>query len=461
MESHDDSNVPRRAPKDGDCCQHWTGLRLLRSRHDTAVGAVRHAAALSADLPETANWQDDARRSISAGEYMPTDAGAGLQAPNRALGLRTYFDSTGVRIVDRDNDANELLRLRTVAVGRRNATSLPCGSVVVDGGRVELRRPNVVEWYTNSEGGLEQGWTLATAPDGDGAVTIDVDLGNARAQVEGDVATIVSSARQLRYGGLSATDAGGVALAAHMELAKADRIRIVVDDAHATYPITVDPTLTQPAFATLTGVQASAGMGYSVAGAGDVNNDGFDDVIVGAPLYDSGQTDEGAAFIFLGTASGIASAGAFAANTRLESNQSGAELGVSVAGAGDVNHDGYADVIVGALYYDSGQTNEGAAFVFLGGPSGIANGNPTTAATTLQSDQANATFGYSVASAGDVNDDGFSDVIVGAPDYSSGRRRRVELSSSWARRRASRTGIRRPRTRCCNRTRPAPDSVYR
>ncbi len=54
----------------------------------------------------------------------------------------------------------------------------------------------------------------------------------------------------------------------------------------------------------------------------------------------------------------------------------GALLGRSVSGAGDVNGDGYADVIVGATGYDAGQSNEGAAFVFLGSASGIADGNP-------------------------------------------------------------------------------------
>ena len=59
-----------------------------------------------------------------------------------------------------------------------------------------------------------------------------------------------------------------------------------------------------------------------------------------------------------------------------------------MASAGDVNGDGYADVIVGALFYDAGQTDEGAAFVFLGSASGIADGNPATAHAQLESDQA-------------------------------------------------------------------------
>ena len=67
------------------------------------------------------------------------------------------------------------------------------------------------------------------------------------------------------------------------------------------------------------------------------------------------------------------------AHTRLESDQAGAEMGEYVAGAGDVNGDGYADVIVGAWRYDAGEADEGAAFVFHGSATGIANGTPATA----------------------------------------------------------------------------------
>jgi hypothetical protein len=144
-------------------------------------------------------------------------------------------------------------------------------------------------------------------------------------------------------------------------------------------------------------------------------------VIVGDRFYDAGQALEGAAFVFLGSASGIASGNPASAAAQLESDQVFANFGVSVAGAGDVNDDGYADVIVGARFYDAGQANEGAAFVFLGSASGIASGNPATAAAQLEVDQTNANLGYSVAGAGDVNGDGYADVIVGSRFYDAGQ----------------------------------------
>jgi hypothetical protein len=167
------------------------------------------------------------------------------------------------------------------------------------------------------------------------------------------------------------------------------------------------------AAATVENNQASARMGQSVASAGDVNGDGYSDVIVGAWLYDNGQTEEGAAYVYHGGATGISTSAA----VTLECNQAGGQMGIFVASAGDVNGDGYSDVIVGANQYDNGQDNEGAAFVYHGSTTGIT----TTAAATVESNQADGNMGISVASAGDVNGDGYSDVIVGAHLYSNGQ----------------------------------------
>jgi hypothetical protein len=141
---------------------------------------------------------------------------------------------------------------------------------------------------------------------------------------------------------------------------------------------------------------------------------------VGAPDYDAGAVDEGVAVVFLGGAAGIANGNPTTADALLEGDQTDGYMGASVSGAGDVNGDGYADVIVGASDYDAGKPDEGAAFVFLGGAAGIADGNPGTADAQIAARQVEAYLGWSVSDAGDVNGDGYADVIVGATDYDAG-----------------------------------------
>ncbi|MCS6989585.1 MAG: FG-GAP-like repeat-containing protein [Chloroherpetonaceae bacterium] len=159
--------------------------------------------------------------------------------------------------------------------------------------------------------------------------------------------------------------------------------------------------------------QAGAEFGNAAVCAGDVNGDGFSDVIVGAGRFDNGQTDEGAAFVYHGSASGLSAT----PNWTAESNQAGALFGGQLAGAGDVNGDGFSDVIIGAHRFDNGQTDEGAAFVYHGSVSGLS----ATPNWTAEINQAGAEFGWSVASAGDVNGDGFSDVIVGSRLFTNGQ----------------------------------------
>ncbi len=153
--------------------------------------------------------------------------------------------------------------------------------------------------------------------------------------------------------------------------------------------------------------QAGAQFGYAVATAGDVNNDGYADVIVGAPFTSHGQENEGVAWLYLGTAAGLNLVPA----GHVESDDAGAQFGLSVATAGDVNADGYSDVIVGAPLWEDDVTNEGRAWLYPGSAAGMS----ASATWHAEGNSFNAQMGYSVASAGDVNGDGYSDVIVGAP----------------------------------------------
>jgi hypothetical protein len=160
---------------------------------------------------------------------------------------------------------------------------------------------------------------------------------------------------------------------------------------------------------TFEGGQQDGALGRSVATTGDVNGDGYDDVIAGAPYYDGEHQDEGAAFIFYGSAAGLAAGPGWTAY----GGQADALFGSSVAAAGDVNGDGYDDVVIGAPFYDRGQEDEGTALVYYGS----ATGPGPFPAWTASGRQAGQQFGISVAAAGDVNGDGYGDVVVGAAHY--------------------------------------------
>jgi hypothetical protein len=149
-----------------------------------------------------------------------------------------------------------------------------------------------------------------------------------------------------------------------------------------------------------------------VASAGDVNGDGFDDVIVGAPHYHDGTVEVGRAYVFHGSATGISRTVTWTADGRQENEQ----FGWSVASAGDVNGDGYDEVIVGAPYFgdEEGGEDVGRANLYYGSATGLS----TESGWSVVGDRRYGLVGSGVGSAGDNNGDGYEDVIVGAASYS-------------------------------------------
>ena len=149
---------------------------------------------------------------------------------------------------------------------------------------------------------------------------------------------------------------------------------------------------------TFNGDSANDFFGSAVSGAGDVNNDGYADLVVGARLDDNTGADSGSARVFSGIDGSIL--------YTFNGDAAGDSFGYSVSGAGDVNNDGYADIVVGALNNDNNGSNAGQVKVFSG-----QNGSVLY---TVLGDGAGDNLGMSVSDAGDVNSDGYDDVILGA-----------------------------------------------
>ncbi len=178
-------------------------------------------------------------------------------------------------------------------------------------------------------------------------------------------------------------------------------------------PLSVDAGLSA-ADARLFGESAGDRAGSAVAGAGDVDGDGLDDLLVGAPDSNLGGTGSGAAYLVLGPVSGDLDLGA--ADARLLGVAPDA-AGSSVAGAGDVNDDGYGDLLVGAPENSVGGLEAGAAYLVLGPFTGDLD---LSSANARLLGAAGEQAGWDVAGGGDVDGDGYDDVLVGAPYYDDG-----------------------------------------
>ena len=166
---------------------------------------------------------------------------------------------------------------------------------------------------------------------------------------------------------------------------------------------------------------SNGSFGYSVAGAGDINGDGYTDFLVGAP---SASSNSGAAHLYLGSAAPSAAGWNGSSPTGridlINPDGPSALFGSSAATAGDVNGDGFADFLVGAEGVSMGT---GAAHLYLGAATpGATVWNGTTPSNRINlanPDGTGARFGTSVANAGDVNSDGLTDFLVGAHDAHS------------------------------------------
>ena len=278
----------------------------------------------------------------------------------------------------------------------------------------------VTEWWRNRADGLEQGFTVATRPDGDGALELNQTWeGDLEPRVDDDGLSVVfleGGAERLRYAGLKAFDSTGRVLAARMDLsATRQELRFIVDDSGAAYPITIDPIWSQQAYLKASNTEASDAFGQSVAVSGNT-------LVVGAPFEESGATgvngnqadnsadEAGAAYVFVRAGTTWTQQAYLKASNAEAGDQFGKVVGIS----GDT-------VVVGTSSEESNATGvngdqadnsfvqAGAAYVFVRAGTTWTQQAYLKASNTGVADN----FGYSVAISGDT-------VVVGAVLEDSG-----------------------------------------
>jgi len=196
-------------------------------------------------------------------------------------------------------------------------------------------------------------------------------------------------------------------------------VSLADDEAGAAYlfagAIAGDASL-QDADARLAGEFASDRAGGSVSGAGDVNGDGTDDVLVGAYNADPEGASSGRAYLLYGALNGSVSLAS--SDVRWSGITTGDRLGYAVSGVGDVDGDGNDDVLISAYGEDSGGSGAGQAYLFYG----PVNGDLSAASSDVvySGTGADEQAGKTLARAGDINGDGLSDFLIGMPNQDDG-----------------------------------------
>ncbi len=406
----------------------------------------------------TEDWQKKAQHYINESQYhfkQPGNTG-NYYAANMAQRLGFTITPSGYKTspVQFSQKAGEhaawqqSLTLNGIHKGNTRLAAHGNYKVTRESSLVRFDHPGFSIEYLNNEEGLRQNFIITEKPAGNNDLEVVL-------KIEGSLsAAIVNNGLQFKdragavklfYTDLKVWDANNRVIKATMELRDKNTLAIVVDDNEAVYPITVDPLNKTPEWTTsadgilpnLIGQLAvDAAYGFSVAGLGDVNDDGYDDVAIGSPtvadvISGTGTiVSVGAVFVYFGSATGLSTT----PNAALQPTTpvAGALFGYSIAG-GDINNDGKNDLIVGApldvvtIAIGGGGTASGTVGkVYVYNGANLTTGSSPLLTLQLSGNgilenginlQVKALFGFSVAVTEDLNNDEKNDIIVGAPTY--------------------------------------------
>jgi hypothetical protein len=313
------------------------------------------------------------RASAALSRWQPSPAGLGVQLPD--VGLHARIDA-GVLHVE---TAVTSLTLETMHAG---CVGVPVGlgDAVVHGDRVEVARGAATEWVEPRANGIEHGYTFATRPAcADASLAIDLRATGLTPRIESPTRVLLADAHgvtRLAYGGLGVVDAAGASVQARFEL-DGDRIRIVVDDRDARYPLIVDPLVTnEQVRLNASDATTDDQLGFAVAVSADT-------LVVGAP---QAASNAGRVYVF------VRSGTTWSQQQELMPITTSDHFGSAVA----IDRD---TIVVGAPYE---QSFVGNAYVF------VRNGTSWTQQAALGASGFEHAFGNGVAIHGDT-------IIVGAP----------------------------------------------
>lgn len=291
---------------------------------------------------EDSKWLSEVSESIHHSEYefrpVPGEENV-WSAPNRLQSLRMRASIDGLHVFPRTTLADGLgapwsLRWCTRGCGRSDDSWKEAQpTLTVSGGYLELDHGSFVKWIENTEEGIEQGWRIGERPDGNTTLEINLELGGLTLRVEpgGRSAVLLDMGdeERLRCVNLRARDMSSRELQTLIDASPSGAL-LRIEDQGAQYPITVALAFTGSAQNA-----EDPGILVSLAAVGDVTGDGHRDGIVIAEGYDDGVWNTDRVFLCPGTAEGLGT------------TSSWTFFGSSASFAGDLDGDGFGDVIVG------------------------------------------------------------------------------------------------------------------